>query len=225
MDGPSKYVNPACMRSRRAQARKGLGKTSSWVQALPQAESGNPGTHCRAWPFGKANAEVQMLVKANSKPHDIIIYFEGSVTRDRSDWGFTVKHGGRTVHEDSGAQSEDLQSGHGGRSTLTGNEVASPQAWHTDYTCDHTRGLNEPAAKGRVWHGLPGLAHSNCTVLAAQTSVDQLPRAKQSQWKWKGRQTGKHISHLVCSLAGQRCPEARGTFWTWTGQSITALIT
>ena len=28
----------------------------------------NLGTHCREWPAVKANAEVQMLVKANSKP-------------------------------------------------------------------------------------------------------------------------------------------------------------
>ena len=44
-----------------------------------------------------------MLVEANSKPHDIVIYTDGSVTRDRSGWGFTVKQDGRTVHEDSGA--------------------------------------------------------------------------------------------------------------------------
>ena len=44
-----------------------------------------------------------MLVEANSKPHDIVIYMDGSVTKDRSGWGFTDKHGGRTVHEDSGS--------------------------------------------------------------------------------------------------------------------------
>ena len=44
-----------------------------------------------------------MLVEANSKPHDIVIYTDGSVTRDRSGWGFTVKQGGRAVQEDSGA--------------------------------------------------------------------------------------------------------------------------
>ena len=49
------------------------------------------------------NAEVQMLVKANSKPHNIVIYTDGSVTRDRSGWGFTVKQGGKAVHKDSGA--------------------------------------------------------------------------------------------------------------------------
>ena len=65
--------------------------------------SENLGTHCREWPARKTNTEVQMLVEANSKPHDIVIYTDGSVTRDRSGWGFTVKQGGRTVHEDSGA--------------------------------------------------------------------------------------------------------------------------
>ena len=65
--------------------------------------SENLGMHCREWPARKANAEVQMLAKANSKAHDIAIYTDDSVTRDRSGWGFTVKQGGRTVHEDSGA--------------------------------------------------------------------------------------------------------------------------
>ena len=65
--------------------------------------SENLGTHCREWPAGKTNAEVQMLVEANSKPHDIVIYTDGSVTRDWSGWGFTVKQDGGTVHEDSGA--------------------------------------------------------------------------------------------------------------------------
>ena len=32
-----------------------------------------------------------------------MFYTDGSATRDRFSWGFTVKQGGRTVHEDSGA--------------------------------------------------------------------------------------------------------------------------
>ena len=64
--------------------------------------SENLGTHCHEWPAGKVNVEVQMLVEANSKLYDIVIYTDGSVTRDRSGWRFTVKQGGRTVHEDSG---------------------------------------------------------------------------------------------------------------------------
>ena len=41
--------------------------------------------------------------KCLSKPHDIVIYTDSSVMWGRSGWGFTVKQGGRTVHEDSGA--------------------------------------------------------------------------------------------------------------------------
>ena len=44
--------------------------------------SENLGTHCREWPARKASAEVQMLVEANSKPHDIVIYTNSSVTKD-----------------------------------------------------------------------------------------------------------------------------------------------
>ena len=47
--------------------------------------SENLGTHCREYPAGKANAEVQMLVEANSKQHDLVIYTDGSVTKYRSD--------------------------------------------------------------------------------------------------------------------------------------------
>ena len=70
--------------------------------------SENLGTHCHEWPAGKTDAEAQMLVEANSKPYDIVIYTDGSVTRDQSGWGFTVKQGGRIVHEDSGAHNHDL---------------------------------------------------------------------------------------------------------------------
>ena len=104
MDGPSRVINPECVWSPRARARKGLGKRpvefKSYYKTLL---SSNLDTHCREWPAAKSNAEVHMLVEANSKPHDIVIYTDGSVTKDRSGWGFTVKQGGRTVHEDSGA--------------------------------------------------------------------------------------------------------------------------
>ena len=41
--------------------------------------------------------KYQMFVEVNSKPKDFVIYM------DWSGWGFTVKQGGRTVHNDSGA--------------------------------------------------------------------------------------------------------------------------
>ena len=65
--------------------------------------SENLGTLCRECPAGKANAEAQMVVEANSKPHDIVIYRDSSVTRDWSGWGFIVKQDGRTLHKDSAA--------------------------------------------------------------------------------------------------------------------------
>ena len=93
--------------SRRVQASKGLGKKRpvEFKHYYNTLVSENLGTYCHEWPAGKANADAQMLVKANSKPHDIVIYTDGSVTRDRSGWGFAVKRGERTVHEESGAHS------------------------------------------------------------------------------------------------------------------------
>ena len=34
---------------------------------------------------------------------DLIVYTDGSVTKDQSGWGFTVKQGTTTIHEDSAA--------------------------------------------------------------------------------------------------------------------------
>ena len=63
----------------------------------------NLGKHCCEWPAGKASAEVQKFVEANSKPHDTVIYMDGSVTMNRSGWGCTVEQGRRTALEDNGA--------------------------------------------------------------------------------------------------------------------------
>ena len=79
-----------------SSSKKGTGKNV-------QLSSSHTTRLCCEWSSEKASAEVQMLVEANSKPHDIVICRDDSITRDQSGWGFTVKRGGRTVHEDSGA--------------------------------------------------------------------------------------------------------------------------
>ena len=61
------------------------------------------GKHCREWPAGKTESEIKLLVEENSKPVDLIVYIDGSVSKDQSGWGFTVKQGEATIHEDSAA--------------------------------------------------------------------------------------------------------------------------
>ena len=137
-----------------------------------------------AWPAGKTNAEVQMLVEANSKPLDIVIYTDDLVTRDRSGWGFTVKQGGRTVHKDNGAH----------RVTTSGLTMEVEAVTHAiqwlasqrDAKISHAiiyHRLNEPPAKGGVSNGLPRLAHSHAQSLATKISVDLLSWAHRSQWE------------------------------------------
>ena len=62
----------------------------------------NLGRHCREWPEGKADAEMNLLIEQKSRnPKDIVIYTDGSVTKNKSGWGFTAKQNGKTIHEDS----------------------------------------------------------------------------------------------------------------------------
>ena len=63
----------------------------------------NLGKHCRERPAGKTESEVKLLIQENSKPQDLIVYTDGSVTKDKSGWGFTDKQGATTIHEDSAA--------------------------------------------------------------------------------------------------------------------------
>ena len=48
-------------------------------------------------------SEIKLLTWENSKLLDLTVYTDGSVTKDQSGWGFTVKQGATTVHEDSAA--------------------------------------------------------------------------------------------------------------------------
>ena len=86
MDEPSRTVNPACMWPHRAHAGQGLVKKKLPVEIKLYHETLLPEnlcTDCRARLAGKATAEVQMFVEANSKPQGIVTYMDGSTTRDR----------------------------------------------------------------------------------------------------------------------------------------------
>ena len=48
-----------------------------------------------------ASRQNRVRDQENSKPQDLIVYTDGSVTKDQSGWGFTVKQGATTIHEHS----------------------------------------------------------------------------------------------------------------------------
>ena len=49
----------------------------------------------------KTESEIKLLIQENSKQQDRILYIDGSVTKDQSGWGFTVKQSATTIHEKS----------------------------------------------------------------------------------------------------------------------------
>ena len=94
MDGPSKTINPiqdVCSLAELKQVRDWEKHPAEFKPYFKTLLSENIGTHCHEWPAGKASAEVQMLVEANSKLHDIVVYTDSSATRDWSGWEFRVK--------------------------------------------------------------------------------------------------------------------------------------
>ena len=48
-------------------------------------------------------SEIKLLIQDSSKQRELIVYTDGSVTKNQSGWGFTVKQGVTTIHEVSAA--------------------------------------------------------------------------------------------------------------------------
>ena len=124
MDRPSRTVNRARVQPYKAQSSEGLGKHPVdfklfYDTLLPE----NLGTYCCDWPVEKASVEVQILVKASSRPYGMVINVDGSVTRNQSGWGFAVKQGGRSVREDCGAYRVTTSS------LIMGEEVTRTKHW------------------------------------------------------------------------------------------------
>ena len=68
----------------------------------------NLGRHCQEWSAGRTESKIKLLIQENSKPQDLIMYTDGSVTKDQSGWCFTVKQGATTIHEDSMVSTSSL---------------------------------------------------------------------------------------------------------------------
>ena len=49
------------------------------------------------------DSEIKLVSQENNKLQDPIVYTDGSVTEVQSGWGFSVKQGVTTIHEDSAA--------------------------------------------------------------------------------------------------------------------------
>ena len=129
-----------------------------------------------------------------------MIYTDCSVTRDRSGWGFTVKQGGRTVHEDSGAHSHDLHSDHATQ------WLASQRDAEITHAIIPTESMNL-LQKVESGMGCPNWNTAMCSLRLHKLLWVYCPgHAGVSGNERADRLT--QISHLVCSLAGQRCSEA-----------------
>ena len=149
-----------------------------------------------------------MLVEASNKPHAV-----GSVIRDQSGWRFTVQQFGRTVHEDSGAYIVMT-------SCLTMEVEAVTHAIQRRASKRDTQSTNATILTDsmnllqKARGGLPRLVHSHAQCSAANTSANPatlgIPESEalNGQIDWQAHQT----EHFVCSLAGQRCLESKGTF-------------
>ena len=51
---------------------------------------------------------MKLLIQENGKLQDLMVYTDGSVTKDQSGWGFTVKKAATTIHKNSALKAKDI---------------------------------------------------------------------------------------------------------------------
>ena len=90
MNGSSRGLNTASMPADRAEANQGVGK-------VPKTEVSASLRDTPARKLGKALSRMASRQNRSSfsftktVPQDLIVYTDGSVTKDQSGWGFAVK--------------------------------------------------------------------------------------------------------------------------------------
>ena len=69
------------------------------------------GRECREWAPGAAHAEVETLIEENSRVGDLIVFTDGSVTRNKkSGWAYSARLNGKVIAENSSATDLTLSS-------------------------------------------------------------------------------------------------------------------
>ena len=168
-----------------------------------------------------------MLVEANSKPHDIVIYTDGSVTRDRSGWEFTVKQGGRTVHEDSGSHRVTASSLTMEVETVTHaiQWLASQRHAQITHAVILTDSTNQSSATKTLWIYCPGHVGvsgnervDRLTSTADITSGLQLGRAKVLRGLRNFLNTDKPEHHSIDRLKERGVEKGSGRHSTLQGR-------
>ena len=123
----------------------------------------NMGRHCREWPAGKTDLEIKLFVQENSNSQDLIVYTDGSVTKDQSGWGFIVKQGATTIHEDCSLYGLNLKFDSGGGSSYPCPPLDGLKRWQSDPIIMpyHPHRFNELVTKSRKkveWEAEAGMS-------------------------------------------------------------------
>ena len=109
------------------------------------------------------------------------MYTDGSVTKDQSGWGVTVKQGATTIHEDSAANMVSTSS-----LTVEVEAVIHALCWNASRGDSRTTHaiiltVDELATKNKNWNGEPRLEFVSRQHPPLKTPVGVLPWTCQSE--------------------------------------------
>ena len=224
LDGASRGLNTASMPADRGQAIQGVETVPKPILvSLQDTPATKLGKALLRWPAGKTESEIKLLIQENSKPQDLIVYTDGSLSKDQSGWSFTVKQGVTTVHEDSAAYMVSTSSLT--REVEAVTHTLCPKRWQSDHTCHHPDGSNELATKSEKWNGKPRLECQWSTSTFQNSSVCtalDMPKWREmiEHIDWQAQQP----SQVACFSEDLKCWEAWDTTCGHKAKDITPLI-
>ena len=118
LDGSSRGLSTASKPADRAQANQGAGKVPKPILAsLCDILARQRGKALSRMASRQNRVRDQACLSRKQKLQDFIVYSYGSFTKDQSGWGFTVKQGATTIHEDCSLYGLSLKFDNGGGSS------------------------------------------------------------------------------------------------------------
>ena len=149
------------------------------------------------------------------KPQHLMVYTDGSVTKDQSGWGFTDKQGATTIHEDSTAYTVSV-SWQWRWKQLLYPPLDCLKGWQSDHTSSQCIELATKSGM-EAQTGLCQWSASTFENSCGCTKLD-MPEWREviEQIDWRAKQP----SQVACLSEGLKCWGAWDTTWGHSSPSV-----
>ena len=226
LDESNRGLNTVSMPADRTQANQGVGKIPKPISAsLWDTHARKHGKVLSRMASGQTG--VKLLIQENDRPQYLMVYTDGSVTKDQSGWSFTVKQGATTIHwwRQCGLYGLNLYFGNGSGSSHPCPPLDCLKRRQSDHACHHRHRFNELATESDSGMGSPDWNVSMVDIHLRQLPWVYCPghagvKGNDRADSWRAKQP----SQVACFSEDQKCWGAWDTTCGHKAKDITPSI-